>query len=547
MKRKVTYLLIVLSVSLVCIGLFRNIPSGKAYPYYELHYFDTDKEAYFNDQSINISASWELFYDEMTEIAAVKIKIFNFSEECVWETPWLPEKGLKEESWSVEICTLDDSFENRTNYFSVKFVYYYEILVSGGCQYFIEEIPIETSKINISCELVDYEEYVLHGEELLLDVHLSFFNHTTGISENLSSFLVLFELVKVEDILFEENYTTNFNGRVNINLTEKLQLGPGNYKIKIFYPNNVFFNNDVPLMYNLQVNTTSKANITCELIDFEPNVSLQQKVSIQARFSFYNETKGIEENITLFDVLFRLIKNEEVLFENNFTTDNGGMIQINLTNFVQLKVGKYQFNFSYPINDFFNQNISESYDLYVNITSKANLSCILINYNTISFVGQDISIEAFFNYYNETTEKNENLTLSLINFRLLKNKEVVFVENYTTDIYGRILINLTNSVKLGSGNYQMKFSCPDNYFFEENITKIYDLYIHEMIEQEALSKDVQKRNTEDSTTSFLAILSIFSIGIIVLLILAFVKLRGRSKDFTTINMPFYLDSSSCVS
>ncbi|MBD3343265.1 MAG: hypothetical protein GF353_29480 [Candidatus Lokiarchaeota archaeon] len=242
-------------MAIFSLGLLKRIPTGLAYPYYELNYFNTDKDIYFNDQTINITASWELFYDEMVEIAAVKVEILNITNNVVWGTPWYPEKGLKEMNWIVLIQDLQSSFKNSTNYFYIKLYYYYETLPSGGLQKFIADKTIKTVKRNITCELFNFKQYVTSEEIIKLNAYFSYYNDTFDCYENLSSFVIVFDLCRGDGIIFSESFTTDLNGGLKINLTDNVELNTGVYKLKFSFQNNFFFDNTNLTTYYLFVNS----------------------------------------------------------------------------------------------------------------------------------------------------------------------------------------------------------------------------------------------------------------------------------------------------
>ncbi len=81
--------------------------------YFEVIRFETDKQLYHTNETLGITASWTLIYDNLTEISFIQVKIFDSNEELVWNSTKYIAIGTSEHSWSVNISRLGLVMSNK--------------------------------------------------------------------------------------------------------------------------------------------------------------------------------------------------------------------------------------------------------------------------------------------------------------------------------------------------------------------------------------------------------------------------------------------------
>ncbi len=210
MKQKKTLLLVLF---FVLIGLFKFANFAKGY-YYNFYSLETDKETYFNDESIRIKASWELSYNDSREISCVQIQIYNVSNNIIWESSQYTDIGYKEENWIVDIQSLNLQFENFSNTLYIKFFYYYVEITSGASMsIFLKTIKIETIKRNASYELIGFKNHINYGENINFKVR--FYNGSLTDSY-LVNHSVSFKIISKQITLFKKDYITDSSGIIEI-------------------------------------------------------------------------------------------------------------------------------------------------------------------------------------------------------------------------------------------------------------------------------------------------------------------------------------------
>ncbi len=252
MKKK--SLLIILLVVFVCLLKFVN--NGKGY-YYNFISLETDKETYFNDESIKINASWELSYNDSREFSYIQIQIYNISNDLLWNSPQYTDLGYKEESWIINIQDLDILFMNYSkNTLYVKFFLHYLEITSGSeIDTFLKTIEIETIKRNVSYELIGFRNHKEHGENLHFKIR--FYNTSLINNSYLIDYIVSFKIIANQIILYKEVFTTDSFGIIEINISSLTNLSVGvNNLIFTISGNNLY--NSLTFGFELYVNLLQK-------------------------------------------------------------------------------------------------------------------------------------------------------------------------------------------------------------------------------------------------------------------------------------------------
>ncbi len=217
-KKKIIILIIIVFL----IGMINLAQSGKAYEKY-LHYFNVDKDIYYNDETIHINASWNLDYNPIYEDSYIYIIIRNASGEILWQSDFYDQIGdnLTEE-WEVEIQDLNIPINITSYYLSICFYWYW----AYGTQEYddpLDILEVYIVKRNVRCELIDFNPNLKLGEELQFKARFHFDENST----NLINYIITVKLRSENLYFYEKNYTTDSFGVIEINITisENLTVG----------------------------------------------------------------------------------------------------------------------------------------------------------------------------------------------------------------------------------------------------------------------------------------------------------------------------------
>lgn len=197
----------------IVFGLCCNYPSNvKGSPFIcDLYSFGTDKDVYYNDEVMQINATYELNYNPPSEISWINIQIFNETNHILWETIEYHEEGNFSRTWYVEIKSLDLAYENESNSLYVKFYWFF----SGMGSTYLGELECITIKRNVSCELIGFNNYIKYGEDF--KVKAQFYNSSFS-----SGYYVKDQQILVEILL--QNFTTVFSKFLITNSTGELEI-----------------------------------------------------------------------------------------------------------------------------------------------------------------------------------------------------------------------------------------------------------------------------------------------------------------------------------
>ena len=121
MRKKVGYIVLAIALIGTC-ALLKNV---KGWPFPTVHYFNTDKSVYIPTENMTISASWDLDYDNTTEISYVQVRLFHENGTNFWNSPQYPEIGSFQKNWTVNITTLNVIIDNNSIEIKVQFDLYY--------------------------------------------------------------------------------------------------------------------------------------------------------------------------------------------------------------------------------------------------------------------------------------------------------------------------------------------------------------------------------------------------------------------------------------
>jgi len=275
--RKKAVLLIVI---VVVIGFFNHPIKVKGFFVDKLS-LDTDKDVYFNDEVIEINASWELDYDPPL-YAYTSIIIFdeiNGTRYNIWESSRYDIVGNYSETWLVDIKSLSLSYENSSNILYVVF-HFYMNLGGDGSSMWLETIEITAIKRNVSCELIDFDNYVKYGEDF--SVKIRFFNNTLHSGYYVDNQEVFFELLLQNfTTIFSNLYITNTTGELEIFVSNIKNLSIGVNYLRFMITNNQFFKSEVfQFEFYFEMKPTSILDLKKDESEKEDGSGLDQIVVI---------------------------------------------------------------------------------------------------------------------------------------------------------------------------------------------------------------------------------------------------------------------------
>ncbi|MFX1384717.1 MAG: hypothetical protein ACFFBP_20005 [Promethearchaeota archaeon] len=255
---------LVLIVILLCfLGQLNIIKYCTAFPC-NILYLNSDKDVYYLDDEILINASWELNYNPDIQISYIKIQIFNSFNNNLWESLDYDNMGISEENWTVIIKNLNLSFSTSSCFISIKFyLYFYNTITQQLITDYIETIPIQILKRDLSCRLIGFNNH-LHNEEAL-NFYAKFFYQSSENYSYLVNQTIFFEIMKDKKILYSANYTTNIEGVIHISIPNISKITTGQIKIRFLLQNDSFLN-DCILDYDLFIDDIENEGISNDIL-----------------------------------------------------------------------------------------------------------------------------------------------------------------------------------------------------------------------------------------------------------------------------------------
>ena len=252
-----------------------------------------------------------------------------------------------------------------------------------------------------------------------------------------------------------------------------------------------------------------KANVTCELIGFEPSIIYGEEFSLLAKFYETNSNIILNNNTIRFKIEWETV----VLYQFDFKTNQSGIITANISSIYHLSVGVNSLKFIIMGNETYS-NCQFSYKLRV---EKIPIFGEIININGIDKNKGIIEIESYFYYYfNESIIPLDN---SLVSVHLYQENLLKYSKSLNTSILGKTLFIFS----LGSINLE-------NDSTEVNITIIYNgtQYLHRKVVSRTIDINEFIYQNVIDTMELLYLSSFFS-SIILIGFMVSNKRRGREK------------------
>lgn len=316
-NKTVLFLYLVLSIVLIT-------KSAKSFSY-DVFVFTSDKEIYYSNENINISASWELIYDPGHETSYFQVQIFDNFDNLLWNSSEHHEIGYSEKNWTIYIEFLNISFSNYTNTLFIKLYHFYKEESGGGpVDAFREIIIVNVLKRNVMCQLIDFKSVLKYGDcNFFTAIFYSTDNNSYLVNETFH-----FEIISNKKILYQNNFTTNESGEISFNISTISHLNLGENNIIFNIRNNVIYNN-ATFSYEIFV---EKLAIFVEILRFNNNLENDYLITIKLYIYFFNQSIKPLKNQFLKTIIYNDLTLE---YEDEFKTNQSGFvdIEISLNNF----------------------------------------------------------------------------------------------------------------------------------------------------------------------------------------------------------------------
>jgi hypothetical protein len=381
----------------------------KAY-YCRLDFLTSDKEIYYINDDIKINTSWELNYNPETEFAFIQVQIYNRSNNLLWTSLEFNDIGSLEKNWIINCSELNFSLSNYSDILYIKFFsYYFHFDSTNTVATFLETRIIKIVKRNLSCQLSGFKNNINYGENMIFDA--SFYDSSSeGQDLTLNNQTILFKVISNNNMIYQNNYTTNLTGVINLFLNSKNDLKLGDNKLIFTFKDNKIYN-DSKFIFEAHV---GKNPIFIDILKFKDNLSTQEDLEISLFYHYFNNHSLIP--LVNKCIKIKIFENSTLRFINEYVTDNLGMLNILLANKI--------FNFEQESIDLIISLIFDgSYELEnrtlnlkLKVTESPNLinqNSLLTSYLPISLALIAISIIISFIFVNRK-KRNEKLLTDII-------------------------------------------------------------------------------------------------------------------------------------
>ena len=291
---------------------------------YNLMFFNSDKLTYYNNENIEINASWYLNYDEENEYAYIQIQIFNSINILIWNSSTCNTKGVNEKNWSLNITDLCLDFNNYSNLIYIKFLCFYTNFDSGdNVGIILGTIKIELLKREVSYELRGFKSSMIYGEDQLFN--MSFYD----ISENNMTYLmnveVNFEIFSNESLLYKTNFTTNQVGFIEIYISSIKHLRFGeNFLMFTLIDNRIY--NDSKFIFKI---TMFKKQIYINIVEYSEHLKLSEDLKLNLIYYYFSNNTITPLNDS--DIILKIFDKGNLIFLKEYRTDTYGSLNITIS------------------------------------------------------------------------------------------------------------------------------------------------------------------------------------------------------------------------
>ncbi len=431
--------IIILSVILAFSGLLYFFIPVKGTGYCNLINFTTNKSSYYIDEEIEINATGILEYDNITETSFVQIQIFDNSNNKLWNSSEYSKTGNFTIHFNVNIIDLDINLLLGPVNISVRFYYY---INSSGVEEFnlldIIEITIKDNDFNRNLIKFTTDKNIYYiDEEMELNaiweinykileeisyIQVQIFNNSENLIYNTSEYHDRGFMNNTWIIAFQNLNLILFNNSANISI-----------RFFFYWFNPIIFQISEEFLGIVDVKIIKKP-IICNLIEFHNRIDFGESLNLKAQF--FDETN---HSILLKnqEVIFKSISNKAVIFSKNFTTNDLGIISINLSTIEHLELFQNYILFSIKNNENYNDT-DFLFEIYV---EKAKLFIEIHEFESLINKNEDIEITASLYYYMNNTRIY--LINEVIQLEIYNTNTIIYSGEYLTDKNGLLRIQIS--------------------------------------------------------------------------------------------------------
>ena len=177
---------------------------------------------------------------------------------------------------------------------------------------------------------------------------------------------------------------------------------------------------------------------SCQLIGFKDRIKYGESLSFQARFF-----DDLMDNNTLLNnqsIKFLVISNNSIIFQSNFTTNDLGIININLSSRDHLGLGVNNLVLRLSNNNVFNDSTFQ----YEFLVEKNPVFIEEISFKENLEAWEDLIFKMFYYYYlNNTKYPLENQSIELV---ILRDGNITYTQIYNTDVEGILSVNISHEL-----------------------------------------------------------------------------------------------------
>ncbi|MFX1427700.1 MAG: hypothetical protein ACFFBE_14700 [Promethearchaeota archaeon] len=269
-----------------------------------------------------INASWELNYDPLIEYSYVQINIYDSVDDLIWNSSWYDEIGIFTEQLIVNTTQLNTTFINHSNKVFIKLYHYYsegEITIP-----FLKDTKeITIVKRILLCELTGFKNYINFGEDLTFVA--TFYDNDIENTSFMNNQLVLLRINANSSLIFQQNFTTNQFGSIEISLKSLEHLNIGfNTLIFIINQNNIY-NNSV-FQYEILVEKNpvfiNIVNINNQLIKNEDLI-----IQLYYYYSFNNSVTPLNNQ----SIRIEIQNHHNLIYSHIYNTNDMGLLSITIS------------------------------------------------------------------------------------------------------------------------------------------------------------------------------------------------------------------------
>ena len=169
-------------------------------------------------------------------------------------------------------------------------------------------------------------------------------------------------------------------------------------------------------------------------------MDLQYGEDLTFTAKFYDEFVENNSFLNNQSILFTIYVNNSVIYQNNFTTNYLGMIEISISSVVHLNLGLNKFTFKLLQNKVYNDSIFQ-YEISLD---KNPVFVDIINYNENLAKKEDLVIQLeYYYFFNGSLIPLNNQCIEL---EILWNQSLIFTQIFSTDISGFLLVSIPHEL-----------------------------------------------------------------------------------------------------